>query len=121
MSLGTDVGYTRCREFAEPPAAPTARDAAEVGVRAPRGTALRGGGDGRVDEDLYCRQLYVMGNAAQRSLARSTILLIAHPPHTPVPSALFWRKPFSRAEHLFGGRGDETRVILLTPTMTTYS
>ncbi len=41
-----------------------------------RAARLRGGGDGRVDEDLYSRQLYVMGHAAQRSLARSTILLI---------------------------------------------
>lgn len=36
---------------------------------------LRGGGDD-VDESLYSRQLYVMGHAAQRSLASAAVLLL---------------------------------------------
>ena len=38
-----------------------------------RAARLRGGGDGRVDEDLHSRQLCLMGHATLRSLARSTI------------------------------------------------
>lgn len=37
---------------------------------------LRGGDAASVDEELYSRQLYVMGHAAQRSLAASAVLLI---------------------------------------------
>ena len=59
-------------KFAEPPAAEMRRRSAYVR----RAARLRGSGDGRVDEDLYGRQLCVMGHAALRSLARSTILLI---------------------------------------------
>lgn len=37
---------------------------------------LRGGDATSIDEELYSRQLYVMGHAAQRSLAASAVLLI---------------------------------------------
>jgi hypothetical protein len=36
---------------------------------------LRGGAE-QIDEGLYSRQLYVLGHAAQRSLATSTILIL---------------------------------------------
>ncbi len=61
-----------------------------------RAARLRGGGDVRVDEDLYSRQLHVKGHAA---LARP----IDHPPHrprTPVPSARF------TVYIIFGGRNN---------------
>lgn len=50
-------------------------------MRLKRVQKLRGGaagetGSGDVDEGLYSRQLYVLGHAAQRSLATSAVLLI---------------------------------------------
>ena len=42
-------------------------------------SSLRGGADGKadsIDEGLYSRQLYVIGHAAQRSLATSAVLLL---------------------------------------------
>ena len=62
---------------------------------------LRGGalGDpGEVDEGLYSRQLYVLGHAAQRSLATSAILIVGltgvqvGPPPLP-PNAGVNRRP----------------------------
>jgi ubiquitin-activating enzyme E1 len=49
-------------------------------ARARRALRLRGGQadarEGDIDSDLYSRQLYVLGHAAQRSLAASAVLLI---------------------------------------------
>ena len=79
MDLGTDVGYKVHKQGAEN--SPNHRLLRQPEMRrrsayVRRAARLRGSGDGRVDEDLYGRQLCVIGHAALRSLARSTILLI---------------------------------------------